>query len=171
MTNEQFPQEVASFYEDLSLSGGAMESIVEMRHTMLKRRKWKRIAGALAAVLILVLGAYSFVRQGTETNGSDLIAVKIYNDECGKCKAMGNVFAELQRDLEGRRILFLTLDVSEAVTHGQSLLLGEILGIRDSLEGIGPGTIVLLDRRGQLLKKLDGTAGRQYLANQIAMRL
>ena len=62
---------------------------------------------------------------------------------------MGNVFAQLQQDMEDRHVLFLTFDVTTSVTKTQSRLLGDTLAINEALEGIETGNIVLIDRRGQ----------------------
>ena len=187
MTNEEWPQEIVNFYESLSIDEHRREDLLNVHDTIQETRKWKWIAGILAVcctTMMVVFGTFFWfgrdVTKREEKNNIvqehqpvnyDLVAVKMYNNGCGKCRAMSKVFAELQHDLEGKRILFLTFDVTDSTTHGQSSLLIDTLGFDESLNDIETGTIVLLDRRGRFLKKLDGAANKQFLADQIAMRL
>ena len=48
------------------------------------------------------------------------IAVKFHADWCGACKAMGPVFTDLGNKLDGRLVLFVELDFTNATTR-QSL--------------------------------------------------
>ncbi len=219
MTDNQWPQEVADFYQELSLGDGPKESIAQVRDAVLETRKWKRIAGGLAAVcvVLLALGAFFIINQKTEpeitdnndtkptvdekriveqkpivdepqddeppkTNETriaddtreveyDVMVVYVHRDWCGKCKKMGRLFTELQHDLSGKRVLFLRFDLTNPVTTKQSQLLGDRLAINKALQGIESGKIVLLDQKGRRLETLDGLSGREFLANQIAMRL
>lgn len=101
-----------------------------------------------------------------------LVAVKVNHDKCGRCKKMGNVFVELQHDLEKRSILFVTFDLSDSSRRVQSVLLSEALGINGALENhTKTGSILLIDPLGQMLEQLDGTADKQYLENRITMCL
>lgn len=101
----------------------------------------------------------------------DLIVVRIHKDWCGKCKQMGNVFAEIQRDFEDGRILFVTYDLTDEVTTKQSLLLGQILEIEPRLEEIESGNIAVLTTAGKFVELIDGTSGRRNLVRHIARQL
>ena len=191
MTDNQWPEEISEFYQGISLSDGQRGSIAQMRDAVLEARRWKRIAGVLVAACVglFALTTYFVVSHHTEAkivdnkgalgggdNDSpiaeyDLVAVRVHRDWCGKCKQMGNVFAELQEDLSGRRILFLTFDLTDSETTRQSLVVSDKLRISQALRGIQSGNIVLLDRSRQRIETLDGTAGREHLAKQIAKRL
>ncbi len=101
-----------------------------------------------------------------------LVAVKVNHDKCGRCKKMGNVFVELQHDLEKRSILFVTFDLSDSSRRVQSVLLSEALGISGALENhTKTGSILLIDPLGHMLEQLDGTADKQYLENRITICL
>lgn len=200
MTETPWPKEVADFYRDLSLGEGPLDRIAELHDAGLQVRRWKRIACglAVACALLVTVGAVLLtggtpgtppdapdtnpprLADNTQKNppavpvkppAYDLIAVRLHRDWCGKCKQMGNVFAEIQHDLESRKILFVTYDLTDDVTTKQSLLLGKILEIRAPLEELESGNIAILTPDGTLLELLDGTSGRQNLATKIAMRL
>ncbi len=191
MDNDQWSQELSDFYHDLSIHGGARENIAQIRTAALETRRWKQVAGTLAVSCAVVIALSTFfaasriaepviVNNTNErprnvrfpaTNAYDLVAVRVHRDWCGKCKKMGNVFTELQHDLSGRKILFLTFDLTDSETTRQSLVVSDSLAISKALQGIQSGNIVLLDRNGQRLETLDGTSGRAYLATQIASRL
>lgn len=184
MTDQDWPPELRDFYEALAPSEGARDNIVEMRSVIVESRRWKRIAFMLAAACLVAFTTSAFVFIGdSKGEGAsvhtdvpdkaryDLIAVRVHRDWCGKCKSMGNVFAEIQNDLNEERILFLTFDLTSSETTRQSLVISDELQISKPLDGVESGNIVLLDPTGRHIETLDGNSGRQFLADRIATRL
>lgn len=196
MNDERWPNELSNYYASVSLGDEHRATIEQIRETALETRKWKRIAvSSIAACIALVaLSAYFMINprvddtivQGTEDRERiqeqvapdtapigqyDLVAVRVHRDWCGKCKRMGNVFAELQQELGSQRILFLTFDLTDSETTRESLAISDRLKISQALRGIESGNIVLLDRQGNRVDTLDGESEREFLVTQIASRL
>jgi len=83
-----------------------------------------------------------------------IIAVKFHADWCGACKAMGSVFTDLRNKLDGKPVLFVELDFTNATTRHQSMLLASALGISPALkENPETGFILLFDEKRQVTGK------------------
>jgi thiol-disulfide isomerase/thioredoxin len=92
--------------------------------------------------------------------------VKFHADWCGACKAMGSVFTDLRNKLDGRPVLFVELDLTNATTRHQSMLLASALGIVRALkEHPGTGFILLFDEQRRVKGKL---TARQRLKEMAA---
>ena len=72
---------------------------------------------------------------------------------------MGPVFTDLRNKLDGQPVLFVELDLTNATTRHQSMLLASALGIgRELKENPGTGFILLFDDQRRVKGKL--TAGQ-----------
>lgn len=188
MNGDDFNSELKRYYERVSVSDECKRDILQMRGVMGEVRRWRRMAISMAGCALLALGiaGYPLIQgDGTlaewpfkksvipdELREFDLVAVKVNHDDCYQCKKMGNVFAEVQKDLEGKRVLFLTFDVTNSTRKRQSLLLVQALGISRVIQpDEKTGMVVLIDDEGKMLERLDGTSGRKALVDSIAMRL
>ena len=100
---------------------------------------------------------------GTQIRGAEvskagspkILAVKFYADWSDACKAMGPVFTDLRNKLNGQSVLFVELDLTNATTRHQPMLLASALGIgRSPKENPGTGFILLFDKQRRVKGKL-----------------
>ena len=106
----------------------------------------------LLGLLVLAGTPVQGVNSAEAGSQPKIIAVKFHADWCGACKAMGPVFTDLRNKLDGQPVLFVELDLTNATTRHQSILLASALGIGRALkENPGTGVILLFDeqRRGK----------------------
>lgn len=80
-----------------------------------------------------------------------VIAVKFHADWCGFCKAMGNVFEEMQAKFDTQPVLYVTLDQTREFNRKQSKFLANALGLADiwSEHGGKTGFILLIDSKAR----------------------
>jgi thiol:disulfide interchange protein len=71
------------------------------------------------------------------STGPKLIALKFHADWCGSCKAMGNVYEELQEKFDQQPVLWLVLDHTRSHHRTQSAFLAQALGLGE----VGPKTV------------------------------
>ncbi|KKK88084.1 hypothetical protein LCGC14_2746740 [marine sediment metagenome] len=83
--------------------------------------------------------------------GAKVIAVKFHADWCGYCKAMGNVFEEMQAKFDTQPVLYVTLDQTREFNRRQSKFLANALGLADiwSEHGSKTGFILLIDGKAR----------------------
>ena len=62
------------------------------------------------------------------------VVVKMHADWCPSCKALEPTLAELKAELKGEPVLFITLDITDAVLTEQSRLLAQTLGIESIMK-------------------------------------
>ncbi len=86
-----------------------------------------------------------------EVQGPRAIAVKFHADWCGYCKAMGNVFEEMQAKFDTLPVLYITLDQTREFDRRQSQYLAQALGLEKvwAEHGGKTGFILLVDGRSR----------------------
>ena len=116
--------------------------------------------------LIFLAGTPVHGAEAAKAGAPKIIAVKFHADWCGACKAMGSVFTDLRNKLDGRPVLFVELDLTNATTRHQSMLLASALGLGRALkEQPGTGFILLFDEQRRVKGKL---TARQTLKEMAA---
>lgn len=90
--------------------------------------------------------------------GPEVIAIKFHADWCGYCKAMGDIFDELQAKFDQEPVLYLTFDQTREHHTRQSQYLAHALGLEDVWAEYGgrTGFILLIDgQTGEVIDQLD----------------
>ena len=72
------------------------------------------------------------------------IVVKMHADWCPSCKALEPTLADLKSELKDEPVLFLTLDITDAVNTEQSRLLAKTLGIEEIVKSNNQTGLVLV---------------------------
>jgi len=96
-------------------------------------------------------------KDAPEVAGPKVIAVKFHADWCGYCKAMGDVYAEMQAKFDRQPVLWITLDQTREHDRTQSEYLAHAMGMKDiwSEHGGKTGFILLVNAEtGQVMEKL-----------------
>lgn len=86
-----------------------------------------------------------------------LIVVKFHADWCGSCQRMGPVMRHLRNKLDGRSVLFVTLNLTNRTTRHQSRFLAASLGLSKVWKKYGHKTgfaLVLRVRDRKVLRRL-----------------
>lgn len=90
--------------------------------------------------------------------GPEVIAIKFHADWCGYCKAMGDIFDELQAKFDQEPVLYLTFDQTREHHTRQSQYLVHALGLEDVWAEYGgkTGFVLLIDgQTGEVIEQLD----------------
>lgn len=110
-----------------------------------------RIARLITLGLLVFMNpAWAQNKQGNQPDATQtpaVIAVKFHADWCGSCKAMGNVFEELQAKFDGQPVLYVVLDHTREFHRLQSRYLANALGLENIWKEYGnkTGFILLID--------------------------
>lgn len=85
--------------------------------------------------------------HASQTNSTPKVLVlKFHADWCGSCRAMGPVLRDLQNKMDGKPILFSTLDRTNQSTSHQAQMLASALGIQKTYATTpGTGFLLVLD--------------------------
>lgn len=136
---------------------------------------FNRFTLGLAVAILVTLGTWttwSHAQSGSTTKGSvtkteakdtaevagpTIIAVKFHADWCGYCKAMGDVYEEMQAKFDRQPVLWITLDQTREHGRTQAEYLAYALNMKDiwSEHGGKTGFILLVNAEtGQVVEKL-----------------
>lgn len=82
-------------------------------------------------VCVFSFSIFSVVSCAQEQEHAQLMVVKFHADWCGSCKAIAPAVKDLKASLEGKPILFVTLDFTNDATKSQANMLSMALGIHE----------------------------------------
>jgi len=82
-----------------------------------------------------------------EMGHAEIIAIKFHADWCGKCKAMGTVFEELQTSFDKEPVLYVVFDHTDEFDRRQSAYMAHALGLDEVWKEHGgtTGFVLLID--------------------------
>ena len=105
-----------------------------------------------------------------------LIAVYFYADWCPNCKVLSPQFARARTDadLDEKGVLFVTMNITNAATIHQSILLASALGIDKFVQAQGSATgyVAILDAKSKKeLVRFDRESSSDAIAQGIGSRL
>ncbi len=95
--------------------------------------------------------------EAPEVAGPKIIAVKFHADWCGSCKAMGDVYEEMQAKFDQQPVLWITLDQTREHGRTQAEYLAHALNMKDIWAEYGrkTGFILLVNAEtSQVVEKL-----------------
>lgn len=95
------------------------------------------------SILMIVLISIP-VLTGNNENEPELIALRMYADWCGKCKALDPKVDEVKPEFKGKRILFAVFDQTDRFAQEQSALHAQLLGLEHVQKEFGGKTGLLL---------------------------
>jgi len=121
----------------------------------------------LLAAAVLLTGSWaslaparaeaSSAEQDEAQTSARVIAVKFHADWCGYCKAMGDVFQEMQAKFDQQPVLWVTLDHTRENDRKQSEYLAHAMGMQEiwSEHGGKTGFILLVNgKTGEVMDRL-----------------
>ncbi len=105
-------------------------------------------------ILSLMLITAQFAgAQTAQLVESELMIVKFHADWCGSCKAMGPVMEDLTNKLDGKPVLFVSLDFTNNLTRHQANLMANGLGIGEIVKNNnGTGFLLVVDSNTKEVK-------------------
>lgn len=126
----------------------------------------------ILALFLAVYTANPGQSEARELPKAKLLAVYFYADWCPNCKILSPEITAARKDaaLDGKDILFVTLDLTDKVKIHQTILHAQALGIGDFLkaQGSATGYIAVLDAQSkQELFRFD----RESKSAEIAQKL
>jgi thiol-disulfide isomerase/thioredoxin len=93
----------------------------------------------------------------TDNNESEakLIALRMYADWCGKCKALDPKVDEVKKEFRGRGVLFAVFDQTDEFAQEQSVLHARLLGLDHVQRDFGgqTGLLLLIDPESRKIKE------------------
>ncbi len=95
--------------------------------------------------------------EAAEVAGPKIIALKFHADWCGYCKAMGDIYEEMQAKFDQQPVLWITLDQTRENDRKQSEYLAHALSMNDiwAEHGGKTGFILLVNAETrQVVEKL-----------------
>ena len=101
----------------------------------------------LLSILLIAAPALNLSAGTVKIDGEvepSAVGVKMHADWCPSCKALEPTLAELRSELKDEPVLFLTLDISDAVHTEQSRLLAKTLGIEEIVKSNNKTGLVLV---------------------------
>jgi thiol-disulfide isomerase/thioredoxin len=95
------------------------------------------------------------VISGDNTEEPELIALRMYAEWCGKCKALDPKVDEVKKEFSGRGLLFVVFDQTDEFAQEQSVLHARLLGLDHVQREFGgqTGLLLLIDPESGKIKE------------------
>jgi hypothetical protein len=158
---------------------------VDVQRPRVRTRMVAMIAIAAALLLAFAIGRLSAPTPQATTpvavaepaidpapprEGPRVIAVKWWHVTCPACKELDPRYADVMASFDESEVLFVTLDMSTAMSRQQSALMASALGIRDFYDDVfgSSGFVVLFDATTKReLGKLSATQQNDEMKSSI----
>lgn len=108
--------------------------------------------------------------QSATVQGPRVIAVKLWHEHCPACKELDPRYADVVERFDESEVLFVTFDMSTALSRNQAALLASSLGVRDVYDEVfgSSGFVMLFDAQTKRrLGNLSADQAREEMAASI----
>jgi len=107
----------------------------------------------MAFIMVVLVALPAATNDNPEE--AELIALRMYADWCGKCKALDPKVDEVKPEFKGKPILFAVFDQTDEFAQEQSVLHARLLGLDHVQKEFGgqTGLLLLIDPESGKIKE------------------
>ena len=127
-----------------------------------------KYAMSFLMVLLIAFPAIS----GDNTEETELIALRMYADWCGKCKALDPTVDEVKPEFKGKGVFFAVFDQTDEFAQEQSVLHAQLLDLHHVQKEFGgqTGLLLLIDPQTKEIKeRITHTISVDELRNKLTV--
>ncbi len=121
--------------------------------------------------LMVLLIAFPAI-SGDNTEETELIALRMYADWCGKCKALDPKVDEVKPEFKGKGVFFAVFDQTDEFAQEQSVLHAQLLDLHHVQKEFGgqTGLLLLIDPQTKEIKeRITHTISVDELRNKLTV--
>ncbi len=126
----------------------------------------------MSFIMILLI---SFPAMTADTpEETELIALRMYADWCGKCRTLDPKVDEVKEEFRGKGVLFAVFDQTDEIAQEQSILHARLLGLEHIQKEFGgmTGLLLLIDPETKdIMERITHTVSADEIRNKIQTKL